>query len=259
ATRAGGPASVVQDMIRIYSFSVDFQRDLQEGDKFEVLYTAKVDDNGKVYSAGDMTYARLTLSGKEYPIYRYEDATGHVDYYRPDGTSNRRGLIKTPINGARMSSGFGMRRHPVLGYSKMHKGVDFAAPTGTPIYAAGDAVVLKAGWFSSYGNYIRLSHSGALGTAYGHLSRIAKGIRPGVRVKQGQVIGYVGTTGRSTGPHLHYEVLISGKQVNPNSVKVPTAAQLAGKELHKFKAQLSARETTFKQALAAAKNQTASR
>jgi murein DD-endopeptidase MepM/ murein hydrolase activator NlpD len=259
AKRAGVPASVVQDMIRIYSFSVDFQRDLQEGDKFEVMYGAKVDDKGDVYGSGEMTYARLTLSGKDYPIYRYEDATGHVDYYKPDGTSNRRGLIKTPINGARMSSGFGMRRHPILGYSKMHKGVDFAAPTGTPIYAAGDGVILKAGWFGSYGKYVRISHAGALGTAYGHMSRIANGIRPGIRVKQGQVIGYVGTTGRSTGAHLHYEVLMNGGQMNPNSVKVPTSAQLAGKEMQKFKSQLGARQSEFKQALAKTSNQTASR
>jgi murein DD-endopeptidase MepM/ murein hydrolase activator NlpD len=206
-----------------------------------------------------MTYAKLTLSGKEFPIYRYKDSSGHTDYYKPDGTSNRRGLIKTPINGARMSSGFGMRRHPVLGYSKMHKGVDFAAPTGTPIYAAGDGVILKAGWFSSYGKYVRISHVGALGTAYGHMSRIANGIRPGVRVKQGQVIGYVGTTGRSTGPHLHYEVLMNGGQMNPNSVKVPTAAQLASKDLQKFKSQLGARQAEFKQALAKTADQTASR
>ncbi len=258
-TRAGVPHAVVQNMIRVYSFSVDFQRDLKEGDKFEVMYTAKMDENGKIHGAGDMTYAKLTMRGKAYPIYRFQSANGDVDYFKPDGTSNRRGLIRTPINGARMSSGFGMRRHPVLGFSRMHKGVDFAAPTGTPVYAAGDGVILKAGWFSSYGKFIRISHNGALGTAYGHLSRIAGGIRPGVRVKQGQVIGYVGSTGRSTGPHLHYEVLMSGAQINPNNAKVPTANQLVGRDLQKFKLDMASRTNEFRQALARSRNLFASR
>lgn len=258
--RAGIPYSIVSEMIRVYSYSIDFQRDIHEGDHFEVLYESKTDDSGRVLSTGNLLYANLVLSDKEYPVYRHEDAHGHADFYKADGTSNRRGLIRTPVDGARMSSGFGMRRHPVLGYSKMHKGVDFAAPTGTPIYAAGDGTVKQAGWANGYGRFIKLSHNAGIQTAYGHMSRIATGIRPGVRVKQGQVIGYVGATGRATGPHLHYEVIMNGAQVNPVGVKVPTNNQLAGADLKKFKATvISSRNTVFKQALAAQRVKTASR
>ena len=158
---------------------------------------------------------------------------GRVDYFGADGTSTRKTLMKTPIDGARISSGFGMRRHPVLGYTKMHKGMDFAASVGTPIYAAGDGKVEYAGRFSSYGNYVRISHNSKLKTAYAHMLRLA--VKVGARVKQGQIIGYVGTTGRSTGPHLHYEVMVNSKQVNPNSVDLPTGEQLVGKDLRRFK------------------------
>lgn len=258
ARRAGVPYSVVAEMIRVYSFSIDFQRDIHEGDKFEVMYHAKADKSGRVHSTGDMLYARLILAGKEYPIYRFETA-GRVDYYKADGTSNRRGLIRTPIDGARVSSGFGMRRHPVLGFSKMHKGIDFAAPQGTPIYAAGDGLVKQAGWVNGYGRYIKISHNASLATAYGHMSRFATGIRAGVRVKQGQVIGYVGHTGRATGNHLHYEIVMNGAQVNPVGVKVPTMNQLAGREMNRFKQMVQMHTSTFRQALAAGRNQTASR
>lgn len=239
AAKAGIPKGIVSDAIKIYSQNVDFQRDVHAGDSLEVMYNTHQTEDGYVASTGEVLYARLTLAGREIPLYRYETADGNVDYYGPDGQSTKKTLMKTPIDGARMSSGFGMRRHPVLGYSKMHKGMDFAAPTGTPIYAAGEGVVKKAGRFSSYGNYIRIRHRGDLDTAYGHMSRIAAGIKPGTRVKQGQIIGYVGTTGRSTGPHLHYEILVANKQVNPRGVNLPIGQALAGRDLRNFKSHVA--------------------
>lgn len=235
AAKAGIPKTIVSEAIRIYSQNVDFQRDVQSGDTLEVMYETQQTDDGFIAKTGNVLFAQLTLSGREIPLYRYQTADGTVDYYGRDGQSTKKTLMKTPIDGARMSSGFGMRRHPVLGYGKMHKGVDFAAPTGTPIYASGDGVIQKAGRYSSYGNYIRIRHRSGLETAYAHMSRIASKIRPGTRVKQGQIIGYVGTTGRSTGPHLHYEVLVAGRQVNPRGVNLPIGQTLAGRDLKKFK------------------------
>lgn len=240
AARANIPQSVIAEVIRIYSWNVDFQRDIQPGDKIEVLYDTDETEDGDYAKLGNVRYANLTVGGRQIPIYRYEMESGRVDYFGPDGTSTRKTLMKTPIDGARISSGFGMRKHPVLGYSKMHKGMDFAASTGTPIYAAGDGKVEYAGRFSSYGNYVRIRHNGRLKTAYAHMHRVAKGVKVGTQVRQGQVIGYVGTTGRSTGPHLHYEVMVNNKQVNPNSVDLPTGEQLAGKEMKRFKSLVSA-------------------
>ncbi len=237
AAKAGIPKGIVSEAIKIYSQNVDFQRDVHAGDSLEVMYETHQTDDGYVAKTGDVLFARLTLGGKEIPLYRYETADGRVDYYGRDGQSTKKTLMKTPIDGARMSSGFGMRRHPVLGYSKMHKGTDFAAPTGTPIYAAGDGVVSKAGRFSSYGNYVRIRHRNDLDTAYGHMSKIA--VKAGARVKQGQIIGYVGTTGRSTGPHLHYEVLVANKQVNPRGVNLPIGQALAGADMKKFKSKVA--------------------
>lgn len=245
AAKAGIPKAVVSDAIKIYSQNVDFQRDVQSGDTLEVMYETHQTDDGYVANTGNVLYAQLTLSGRKIPLYRYESADGAVDYYGKDGQSTKKTLMKTPIDGARMSSGFGMRRHPVLGYGKMHKGIDFAAPTGTPIYAAGEGVVKKAGRFSSYGNYVRIRHRGDLDTAYGHMSKIASGLKPGARVKQGQIIGYVGTTGRSTGPHLHYEILVANKQVNPRGVNLPVGHALAGRDLKKFKATIGEIESQF--------------
>lgn len=259
ANRAGVPKSVVSELIRVYSHSIDFQRDVHEGDRFEIMYKAKVDKaTGKAHGKGELMYAQLTLRGKDHAIYRFEK-DGLVDFYKADGSSNRGGLLKTPIDGARMSSGYGMRRHPVLGYSKMHKGIDFAAPTGTPIFAAGDGIVSKAGWMNGYGRYIKVSHNSGLSTAYAHMSRFAQGIRAGVRVKQGQVIGYVGATGRATGPHLHYEIIMNGRQVNPVGVKVPNSKQLAGRDLTNFKTQVKKLEKDYKQALAESRNKVAGR
>lgn len=234
AARAGIPAPVIAEVIKIYSWNVDFQRDIQPDDKIEVLYSAFETDDGDFAKFGDVQYAALTVGGKTIPIYRFE-RDGDIDYYDDKGQSIRATLMRTPVDGARISSGFGMRKHPVLGYSKMHKGMDFAAPTGTPIYAAGDATVEYSGRFSSYGNYVRLRHNGSLKTAYAHMHHIAKGVKVGSRVRQGEVIGYVGTTGRSTGPHLHYEVMVNNTQVNPKSVDLPTGEQLTGKNLDKFK------------------------
>ncbi len=239
AAKAGIPKTVVSEAIKIYSQNVDFQRDIAPGDKLEVMYETHQTDEGYVAKTGDVLYAKLTLGGREIPLYRFETADGAVDFFGPDGKSTKKTLMKTPVDGARMSSGFGFRRHPVLGYGKMHKGIDFAAPTGTPIYASGDGRIAKAGRFSSYGNYVRVRHRSDLETAYAHMSRIAPGIRPGVRVKQGQLIGYVGTTGRSTGPHLHYEVLVNNKQVNPRGINLPIGHALAGRDLKKFKAFIS--------------------
>jgi murein DD-endopeptidase MepM/ murein hydrolase activator NlpD len=258
-SRAGVPYSVVAEMIKVYSYNIDFQRDIHEGDSFEVMYQAKTDKDGGAHGAGDMLYARLILGGTEYPIYRYVSKDGSVDFYKADGTNNKRGLMKTPTDATRISSGFGMRFHPILGYNKMHKGIDFAAPIGTPIYAAGDGTIKSVGWVNGYGNFIRINHNATLGTGYGHMSRFAAGIHPGIHVKQGQVIGFVGMTGRTTGPHLHYEILINGTQVNPTTVKIPTSSQLAGAELKRFKSDIANREASFKSALVATNTQTASR
>lgn len=233
AAKAGIPSAVVSEAIRIFSWNVDFQRDIRPKDSLEVLYESYETEEGLIAKSGNILYAKLTLSGREIPLYRFKMADGRVDYFQPDGRSIKRTLMKTPINGARMSSGYGKRRHPVLGYTKMHKGVDFAARTGTPIFAAGDGVIEKAGWFSSYGKYVRIRHNSKLKTAYAHMSKIK--VKNGARVTQGQVIGYVGTTGRSTGPHLHYEVLSNGVQVNPRSVNLPTGEELGGKDLTRFK------------------------
>lgn len=235
AAKAGIPVGVIADAIHVYSWDVDFQRDIRHGDQIELLYEQIETPEGAIVKTGNILYARLVVNGREVPVYRFENSRGDVDYYTPEGRSIRKALMKTPVDGARISSGFGMRKHPVLGYSKMHKGLDFAAPTGTPIYAAGDGVIEKAGPFSSFGNYVRIRHNSGLKTAYAHMQYIKKGIRPGVRVKQGQVIGAIGTTGRSTGPHLHYEVHVNGKQVNPRTYKTPHGESLTGTELATFK------------------------
>lgn len=235
AARADIPSPIIAEMIRIYSWNVDFQRDIRRGDKVQVLYEAFENEDGDYAKYGKILFASLDSGGREKPIYRFEMDGGRVDYFEPDGTSIRKTLMKTPVDGARISSGFGYRKHPVLGYNKLHKGMDFAASTGTPIYAAGDGVVEYAARKGSYGNYIRIRHNSKLKTAYAHMNKFKKGVSQGKSVKQGDVIGYVGTTGRSTGPHLHYEVLVNGTQVNPRSVKLPTGEVLTGKQLNRFK------------------------
>ncbi len=221
--------------IRLFSFDVDFQRDVKEGDRFDILYDRYVDHDGSVVHSGDILYAELEIGKRRIKLYRHEYASGQIKYFNEEGRGNRKALLKTPIDGARMSSGFGRRRHPILGYTKMHKGVDFAAPSGTPIKAAGDGVIVKAGWNGGYGRYIRIRHGNTYDTAYAHLRKIGGGIRPGKRVEQGQIIGYVGSSGRSTGPHLHYEILKNGGHVNPRQVRFQSAEALSGNELKQFR------------------------
>jgi murein DD-endopeptidase MepM/ murein hydrolase activator NlpD len=232
--RVDVPIGTLTELIRIFSFDVDFQREIQAGDRFALIYESYYDPWGRLAKTGPLLYAKLVMSGKPLEVYRYTPASGITDYFAPKGKSVRKALLRTPVDGARLSSGFGMRRHPVQGYSKMHRGADFAAPRGTPVYAAGAGVVELAGRRGSYGKYVRIKHNGTYQTAYAHMHRIAKGLRPGKRVSQGQVIGQVGSTGRSTGPHLHYEVLRGGKQVNPLKIKLPSGEQLKGDDLARF-------------------------
>ena len=223
---------------------MDFQRDIRPGDGFEVMFKRFHDAEGNLVHNGAIVHAALTLSGERRPIYLHTTADGRTGYFNEKGESARKALMRTPIDGARLSSAFGKRRHPVLGYSMMHRGVDFAAPAGTPIYAAGQGSIVYAGRKGAYGNYIRLRHNRLYATAYAHMRRFARGMAKGRRVKQGQVIGYVGSTGRSTGPHLHYEILREGRRVNPFKVKMPSGRKLTGKELERF---LAARDDIDRQ------------
>jgi murein DD-endopeptidase MepM/ murein hydrolase activator NlpD len=234
ADAAGVPPKVLIEMIRTFSYDVDFQRDIQPGDTFEVMFERLVDDQGHVAETGKVLFASLTLSGNPLPVYRYAPDKGDSDFFNHKGESVRKALLRTPVDGARLSSRYGKRKHPVLGYTRMHRGIDFAARKGTPIVAAGNGVVAAAGRNGNYGNYISIRHNSEYRTAYAHLSRFAKGIRKGRRVKQGQVIGYVGSTGMSTGPHLHFEMMRNSRKINPLSVKMPTGRKLKDAELKKF-------------------------
>ncbi len=234
ARDAGVPLQVLGSLINIFSYDVDFQREIQQGDQFSLMFNERRTDEGEPVDFGDIVLAEMTVGGIVKRFYRFEDDTGRTDYYDAKGQSVRRALLRTPIEGARISSGFGKRKHPILGYNKMHKGLDFAAPTGTPIFAAGDGVVEVAGWNGGYGRYVRIRHNGTYKTAYAHLSRIDSRLKPGARVDQRQIIGYVGTSGQSTGPHLHYEVHLNGSQTNPLGVKLPTGKTLKGGELARF-------------------------
>jgi murein DD-endopeptidase MepM/ murein hydrolase activator NlpD len=234
ADDAGLPMSAINELIKVYSYDVDFQREIHPGDTLEVLLDRKTTKEGEVGGYENLRYAALTLQGKKHEIIRFKDSSGEFAWYDGKGESVKKSLIRTPIDGARISSGFGMRNHPVLGYSKMHRGVDFAAPTGTPIFAAGDGVVTFKGWKGGYGNFVEIRHNGTYSTAYGHISRFGN-IKQGSRVKQGQVIAYVGSTGMSTGPHLHYEVRANGDQVNPVAKQFNLAGRLIGKQLAAFK------------------------
>jgi murein DD-endopeptidase MepM/ murein hydrolase activator NlpD len=234
-SQADVPVSVLVDMIRAFSYNVDFQRDLQKGDTFEVLYDIYRDETGAAARSGDLRYAALTLGGKKREIYAFETQGGRREFFDRTGQSIRRALLRTPVDGARISSGYGFRRHPILGFNKLHRGVDFAAPTGTPVRASGDGVVEQIGPFGSYGNYVRIRHDGKYATAYAHLNGFRKGLQRGSRVRQGEVIAYIGTTGRSTGPHLHYEVLKAGAQINPASLNITTGNGLGGRQLAEFR------------------------
>lgn len=239
AKKIGAPDKVVADLADIFAYDVDFQREVFAGDEFEAVFEARYDENGRMIDAGDILYGRMKWRGrtKEKGYYRFASANGGAkpDYFDWKGESAKRLLMKTPVDGARLSSGFGSRKHPISGYTKMHKGVDFAAPRGTPIKAAGDGIVERADRFGGYGNYVRIRHNQGYKTAYGHMSGFAKGMRAGKRVEQGDIIGYVGSTGASTGPHLHYEVLVNNTQINPQSLKIATGVTLLGPDLNKFK------------------------
>jgi len=234
AGKKGVPKRILHESIKAFSYDVDFQRSFHNGDEYALVFELYSDPNTHREEAGDLLYAMLTLQGKKLSIYRFKTKSGDYAYFNEKGESVRKGLLRTPIDGARISSGYGSRRHPVLGYTKHHKGVDFAAPAGTPIMASGDGVIEKAGPWASYGNYIRIRHNSEFSTAYAHLSRFSKGIHAGKRVKQAQIIGYVGSTGRTTGPHLHYELLRYNIQINPSSLKMLPAGKLAGQELKQF-------------------------
>ena len=227
------PANIIIEFARIYGFQVDFQRDIRKKDSFQIMYEVFKDDNGRTIETGEILFANLKLSGMDNSLYFFnkEGSKGHYD---KNGKSVKKALMKTPINGARLSSPFGMRKHPIDGFNKMHKGTDFAAPTGTPIMASGDGVVKKAGWCGGGGNCIVIKHNSTYQTVYAHMSKFAKGIRSGVRVKQAQIIGYVGSTGKSTGPHLHYEVIVNGKKINSQKLKLPSGKILKGEERKKF-------------------------
>ncbi len=227
------PANTIIDFARIYGFQVDFQRDIRKQDKFQIMYEIFLNEKNEIVETGEILFANLKLSGQDNSLYYFdnEESEGHYD---KNGKSVKKALMKTPINGARLSSPFGMRKHPIDGFNKMHKGTDFAAPMGTPIMASGDGVIKKAGWCGGGGNCVKIKHNSTYQTVYAHMSKFARGIKPGVRVKQGQTIGYVGSTGKSTGPHLHYEVIVNGKKVNSQKLKLPSGKVLKGKERKLF-------------------------
>ncbi len=233
AIEAGIEPNIIIDFASIYGFEVDFQRDIRTGDKFEVYYEKYLDENKVTRKTGKIIYASMFVNGKELVLYnfKYKNKSG---YYDIDGKSVIKTLMKTPINGARLSSSFGMRKHPILGFNKMHRGTDFAAPRGTPIMASGSGLVEMAQRYKGYGNFIRIRHNSTYKTAYAHMSKFAKGVRKGVRVNQGQIIGYVGSTGMSTGPHLHYEVIKNGKKINSQRMKLPKGKALSKEARNKF-------------------------
>ena len=223
------PANVIIEFAGIYGFQVDFQRDIKKKDRFQVMYEVFIDDNDRIIETGNILFANLILSGQDNSLY-YFDRKGSLGHYDKNGKSIKKALMKTPINGARLSSPFGMRKHPIDGFNKMHKGTDFAAPMGTPIMASGDGIIKKAGWCGGGGNCVVIKHNTTYKTIYAHMSKFAKGIKSGIRVKQGQTIGYVGSTGKSTGPHLHYEVVVNGKKINSQKLKLPSGKILKGDE-----------------------------
>ena len=233
ATDQNIPANVIVEFARIYGFQVDFQRDIRKKDKFQIMYETFLNEKKEIVETGEILYANLKLSGQDNSLY-YFDKEGSEGHFDKNGKSVKKALMKTPINGARLSSPFGMRKHPIDGFNKMHRGTDFAAPMGTPIMASGDGVVKKAGWCGGGGNCVKIKHNSTYQTVYAHMSKFARGIKKGVRVKQGQIIGYVGSTGKSTGPHLHYEVIVNGKKVNSQKLKLPSGNVLKGEKRKLF-------------------------
>ena len=234
AINLGIKPNVIVEFARLYGFQVDFQRDVWKNDSFQIIYEEFTDENNKIIDTGDIIFANLNLQNNDLQLYRYEYERNKVDFFDEKGQSIKKTLMKTPINGARLSSSYGKRKHPILGYTKMHTGTDFAAPTGTPIMASGDGKVTKAGWCGGGGNCVKIKHNSKYQTVYAHMSKFGRGIKKGVRVKQGQIIGYVGSTGMSTGPHLHYEVIENGKKVNSQKLKLPSGKILKGNERKMF-------------------------
>lgn len=251
----GVPSRIVANFINIFSYSVDFRRDVKKGDKFELIYETYLTPDGKLVKSGDIVYAALNLGKSKLELYRFKDAVGNVDYFNEKGLAMKKTLSRRPMayQSSRISSHFGRRRHPIYKDVRIHWGVDYPAPTGSAIYAAGDGVVQVAQYRNGYGNYVRIRHNSEYSTAYGHMKGYAKGIRPGVRVKQGQLIGYVGSTGRSTGPHLHYEIIRNGQRVNPLTVKATASENLSGKNLTNFKSTVAKVKDTRNKILAANK------
>ena len=229
------PANTIIEFARIYGFQIDFQRDIRKQDKFQIMYEIFINENKEIIETGEILFANLKLSGQDNSLYFF-DQNGNEGHYDKNGKSVQKALMKTPVNGARLSSSFGMRKHPIDGFNKMHRGTDFAAPTGTPIMASGSGVVKKAGWCGGGGNCVKIRHNTTYETVYAHMSKFARGIKSGVRVKQGQIIGYVGSTGKSTGPHLHYEVIVNGKRVNSQKLKLPSGKILKGQNRKLFEA-----------------------
>ena len=225
--------NIIIEFARIFGFEVDFQRDIRKEDWFEIYYEKFEDDNGKVRDTGKIIYASMYVNGEEINLYNFK-FNDEEEYYDIKGKSITKSLMKTPINGARLSSSFGMRKHPILGYNKMHRGTDFAAPSGTPIMASGSGTITRARWCGGGGNCIKIKHNSTYETIYAHMKSFAKGIKEGRKVRQGQIIGYVGSTGLSTGPHLHYEVVVNGKKVNSQKLKLPSGKILKGKARELF-------------------------
>jgi len=226
--------NIIIEFARLYGFQVDFQRDIWKNDSFQIIYEEFKNSEGKVIETGEIIYANLNLQNKDIQLYKFEYEKNKIDYFDENGKSMRKTLMKTPINGARLSSSFGKRKHPILGFTKMHTGTDFAAPKGTPIMASGDGLVVRAKWCGGGGNCVKIKHNSVYQTVYAHLSKFGRGIKKGTRVKQGQIIGYVGSTGLSTGPHLHYEVIENGKKINSQKLKLPSGKILKGEQRKLF-------------------------
>ena len=234
AVSLGIKPNTIIDFARLYGFQVDFQRDIWKGDSFQIIYEQFENEDGSLVENGDIIFSNLNIQGKDLNLYKFELGKNKIDYFDENGKSMKKTLMKTPINGARLSSPFGKRKHPILGFTKMHAGTDFAAPTGTPIMASGDGVVTRAQWCGGGGNCVKIKHNSVYQTVYAHMSKFGRGIKKGVRVKQGQIIGYVGSTGLSTGPHLHYEVIENGRKINSQKLKLPSGKTLKGKQRNKF-------------------------
>ena len=234
ALKLGIKPNTIVEFARLYGFQIDFQRDIWKNDSFQIIYEEFKKEDGSVVEVGDIIYANLNTQNTDLQLYKFEYEKNKIDYFDESGKSIRKTLMKTPINGARLSSSFGKRKHPILGFTKMHTGTDFAAPKGTPIMASGHGIVVKSSWCGGGGNCVKIKHNSSYQTVYAHLSKFGRGIKKGVRVKQGQIIGYVGSTGLSTGPHLHYEVIENGRKINSQKLKLPSGKILKGNLRKKF-------------------------